>query len=237
MKNVSRRGTAIAAAAMSVVLVAPSITPAHGVEGEITVGKDGVQGTIVAGQQNELSQECKNVLLGFGIPLVSLIPLGLLAQLALGGASNVTNVIDQQIRNFNTEIQRQAGILNPELAAQVEAFDKYLTAYGYSIASVTVGLTALAGGLTASGVILNECLKGNSITEVEITGGSSGQLIKPKATNTSTSSATPTATATATTTAEATATVTETKSETTVTETSTTTTTATTTEPAPAPAS
>ena len=105
-----------------------------------------------------LSEKCKNTLLGAGIPLLALIPLGLLSQVAIGSSANVTNVLDQQIRNINAEIQRQAGILNPELAKQVEAVDKYLTAFGYSVASAAIGLAALAGGLTASSFIIRDCL-------------------------------------------------------------------------------
>ncbi|QYH19172.1 hypothetical protein JKI95_08045 [Corynebacterium aquatimens] len=117
-----------------------------------------------------LSEKCKTTLLGAGIPLLALIPLGLLSQIAIGSSANVTNVLDQQIRNINAEIQRQAGILNPELAKQVEALDKYLTAFGYSVASAAIGLAALAGGLTASSFIIRDCLVNQGGTKVTVKG-------------------------------------------------------------------
>ncbi|UIZ91948.1 hypothetical protein JZY91_09730 [Corynebacterium sp. CNCTC7651] len=158
MKKITR---AAVASAMAVTLVVPSVAPASAETTKVNATVDAAGNAKVdvnATETAALPENCKNALLGFGIPLLSLIPLGLLAQVALGGASNVTNVIDQQIRDFNTEIQRQAGILNPELAVQVEAIDKYLSAFGYSVGSVIVGLTAMTGGIAASAVILNSCL-------------------------------------------------------------------------------
>lgn len=111
---------------------------------------------------SKLTKECKEILPLAGIPLLALIPAGLLSQIALGSSANITNVINQQIRDFNAEIQRQAGILNPELAAAIESADKFLQAYGYSVASATVGLAALAGGIAASTVILERCLPGTT---------------------------------------------------------------------------
>lgn len=106
----------------------------------------------------QVTDKCKNTLIGFGIPLVSLIPIGLLAQIGLGGANNVANAVNQQIRDFNTEIQRQAGILNPDLAVQIEQYDKVLRAAGWSIGSALIGVTALGAGLVASAFILQACL-------------------------------------------------------------------------------
>lgn len=115
-----------------------------------------------ADASSKLTESCKQILPLAGIPLLALIPAGLLSQIALGSSANVTNVINQQIRDFNAEIQRQAGILNPELAAAIESADKFLQAYGYSVASATVGLAALAGGIAASAVILERCLPGTT---------------------------------------------------------------------------
>lgn len=165
-----------------------------------------------ADASSKLPESCKQILPLAGIPLLALIPAGLLSQIALGSSANVTNVINQQIRDFNAEIQRQAGILNPELAAAIESADKFLQAYGYSVASATVGLASLAGGIAAAAVILNRCLPdatGGTTVEAEaeisketkevldqLKGSSEklrGSSVKAGATSTPTATTTPTA--------------------------------------------
>lgn len=171
----------------------------------------------------QVTDKCKNTLIGFGIPLVSLIPIGLLAQIGLGGANNVANAVNQQIRDLNTEIQRQAGILNPDLAVQIEQYDKVLRAAGWSIGSALIGVTALGAGLVASAFILQACLPEDaaaSATSAAREGSSkrdkattptSPAASSPASTSPASSSATTTTTTVVTT--EVTATATPTSSE------------------------
>lgn len=87
--------------------------------------------------------KCVPALLGAGLPLLALIPLGIAAQTSIPGLENIQKQIGGQIQNANTELQKQLGIMNPEMAAQAERINGQLRAAGSSVVQAAAGIGAI----------------------------------------------------------------------------------------------
>lgn len=109
-----------------------------------------------------ISNKCKVALVGLGVPLLALIPLGIMSQLALSGAASFTDQIGAQIRGINAQIQDQAGILNPELAAQVEGVNNTLKQFGLTAGSAALAVVGVGAGLAITAAVLSACLGNDS---------------------------------------------------------------------------
>lgn len=110
----------------------------------------------------QLPGKCEAALVGLGVPLLALIPLGLASQLAIGGAAQFADQIGTQIQNANTELQRQAGVLDPQLASQVEAANNSLKQFGLNAGTATLGVAAVGTGVALTAGVLAACLSGDS---------------------------------------------------------------------------
>lgn len=235
-KNFSRRqGTAIAAAAVSAALLAPSFSPVADAQDKgsannegssslstvVTPGSsedenkgssskrndkdgssvltpanptsyarpsDGKVTDAIEGDKNVDGEKCAGYIIGYGIPLAALVPFALASQLGLGGLASINEQFNQQIREANTELQRQAGILNEDLARQVQAIDSALENYGLNLTSAIVGLATTAAAIAAAASIISACTppaEGGS----SIRGNKDKKTTTPKATVSSSESA------------------------------------------------
>lgn len=228
-KNFSRRqGTAIAAAAVSAALLAPSFTPVADAQNQgssslstvATAGSSAGEnngssakrdrndassfGPVnptsyarpsdkqvterIEGDANVDAEKCAGYIIGYGIPLAALVPFALASQLGLGGLASINEQFNQQIREANTELQRQAGILNEDLARQVQAIDSALENYGLNLTSAILGLATTAAAIAAAASIISACTppaEGGS----SIRGNKTTKTTTPKATVSTTSSA------------------------------------------------
>lgn len=136
-------------------------------------GRDGKDGKDGKDASSQLSDDCRDALLGWGIPLLALIPLGIAAQVAIPGLENIKRGIDEQLQAVNTQLQQQLDMLNPELAAQAKA----LNDAGNGLVGVLAGLGLVALGVTALMSILNKCVPGMGVPAPQGSGeGSSGSL-------------------------------------------------------------
>lgn len=117
--------------------------------GSLDLGSSGIQ----------LPGKCEIALVGLGLPLLALIPLGLASQVALGGAAQFADQIGAQIQNVNSELQRQAGIMNPQLAAQFEAANNSLQQFGLNAGSAALGVAAVGTGAALTAGLLAACLR------------------------------------------------------------------------------
>ena len=106
---------------------------------------------------------CTESLLGFGLPLLALIPLGIAAQSAIPGLQAFQAQLDQQVRDMNTALQRQLGILDPNLARAAAEFDARLKGAGANLGQVLAGLAALAYGIAAIATIATKCGPSNNV--------------------------------------------------------------------------
>ncbi len=94
---------------------------------------------------------------GFGVPLLALIPLGIATQTAIPGLSDVADQIARQLEDANAQLQQQLGILNPALAKQASEINAQLRKARLNLASVAAGLALVAAGITAGVIIYDAC--------------------------------------------------------------------------------
>ena len=118
--------------------------------------------------------KCIATSVGFGLPLIALLPIGLATQLEIPGLSDIAAQANAQIQNFNTQMQRQLGVFNPQMASQVDAINSQLARYGTDIGTVLGGLALIAAGILAGTIIYDNCSPngGSSIKNLELRGSS-----------------------------------------------------------------
>ena len=118
--------------------------------------------------------KCVATSLGFGLPLLALIPLGLATQMEIPGLSNVVADANAQLQAANTQIQQQLGLFNPEIAAQVDAANRQLAQFGADLGTVAAGLALIAAGILAGTLIYDNCSPegGSSVKDLELKGSS-----------------------------------------------------------------
>ena len=118
--------------------------------------------------------KCAATAAGFGLPLLALIPIGLATQMQIPGVSDFVAQANAQIQAANTQIQQQAGLFNPQLAAQVDAVNQQLGKFGADLATVAGGLALVAAGILAGTLIYDNCSPdgGSSVKDLELKGSS-----------------------------------------------------------------
>lgn len=77
-----------------------------------------------------VNEKCFATSLGFGVPLLAMIPIGLVTRVELPGLSSMIGDVNAQLQAANTQLQEQLGLFNPEVAVQVDAINKQLAQYG-----------------------------------------------------------------------------------------------------------
>ncbi|MBC3178288.1 hypothetical protein [Corynebacterium lujinxingii] len=133
------------------------------------------QGTLTgSSQESGLPGKCEVALLGLGVPLLALIPVALVSQLAISGASQLGDQLGAQIRQANSAIQSQVGLLNPQVASQVEAANAALKRFGLTAGSAALAVAGAGVGLTLLAGVLAACLgNGSSSSSAPADRGSS----------------------------------------------------------------
>ena len=138
-----------------------TVTDGDGNTAEATVGID--------------AGKCAATAVGFGLPLLALIPLGLATQMEIPGLSDFVAQANGQIQAANTQIQQQLGVFNPQLAGQIDAVNKQLAQFGTDAATVAGGLALIAAGILAGTILYNNCSPnggGSSVTDLRLEGSS-----------------------------------------------------------------
>ncbi|OIR46039.1 YPDG domain-containing protein [Corynebacterium sp. NML130628] len=118
---------------------------------------------------------CAASAVGFGLPLIALLPLGLASQIQIPVLSDVAAQVDAQLKAVNTRIQQQAGIFNPEMARQAEQINAQLRTVGADLGMVAAGIVLIAAGILAGTVIYDNCKPGgpsSSVKDLELKGSS-----------------------------------------------------------------
>ncbi|MDK8242008.1 putative Ig domain-containing protein [Corynebacterium coyleae] len=158
----------------NIIVSVPKGTPAG--EAWVVVKEDGKEIHRFKIQIGETidTGKCVATSVGFGLPLIALLPLGLATQIEIPGLSDFAAQANAQIQNVNTQLQQQLGIFNPQLAAQVEGLNKQLGQYGTDIATVAGGLALIAAGILAGTIIYDNCTPGggSSVKDLELKGSS-----------------------------------------------------------------
>ena len=158
----------------NIIVSVPEGTPAG--EAWVVVKEDGKEIHRFKIQIGETidTGKCVATSVGFGLPLIALLPLGLATQIEIPGLSDFAAQANAQIQNANTQLQQQLGIFNPQLAAQVEGLNNQLGQYGTDIATVAGGLALIAAGILAGTIIYDNCTPGggSSVKDLELKGSS-----------------------------------------------------------------
>ncbi|MDK8364867.1 Rib/alpha-like domain-containing protein [Corynebacterium sp. UMB10119B.1] len=132
----------------------------------------------VAGKVN--AGACAASAVGFGLPLIALLPLGLASQIQIPVLSDLAGQVEAQLKTANTRIQQQAGIFNPEMARQAERINAQLRTVGADLGMVVAGIALIAAGVLAGTFIYDACKPGgpsSSVKDLELK-GSSGKTTK-----------------------------------------------------------
>ena len=132
----------------------------------------------VAGKVN--AGACAATAVGFGLPLIALLPLGLASQIQIPVLSDLAGQVEAQLQAANTRIQQQAGIFNPEMARQAERINAQLRTVGADLGMVVAGIALIAAGVLAGTFIYDACKPGgpsSSVKDLELK-GSSGKTTK-----------------------------------------------------------
>ncbi|WP_288858094.1 Rib/alpha-like domain-containing protein [uncultured Corynebacterium sp.] len=132
----------------------------------------------VAGKVN--AGACAATAVGFGLPLIALLPLGLASQIQIPVLSDLAGQVEAQLKTANTRIQQQAGIFNPEMARQAERINAQLRTVGADLGMVVAGIALIAAGVLAGTFIYDACKPGgpsSSVKDLELK-GSSGKSVK-----------------------------------------------------------
>lgn len=109
---------------------------------------------------SSVNGKCVASAVGFGLPLLALIPLGLAAQAAIPGLAPVRDEVSNQIREANSQLQQQLGVFQPALAAQAAAVNDQLRDFGTSAAQVGGAAALIAAGLIGGSAVLHNCVAG-----------------------------------------------------------------------------
>ena len=126
-------------------------------------------------EPREVNEKCLATSLGFGLPLLALIPVGLATQVELPGLSNLVGDVNAQLQNANTQLQQQIGLFNPEVAVQVDAINQQLAQYGTDLGTVAGALALIAAGILAGTIIYDACApegSQSSVNELRLEGSS-----------------------------------------------------------------
>ncbi|WJY65058.1 YPDG domain-containing protein [Corynebacterium aquatimens] len=148
----------------------------------IKVVREGLSSQLEGATKDGVSKKdmCVGSLIGMGVPLALLVPVGLALAAGLPALRPVIDQVSFQIQSANTALQQQLGIFNPDMARAIAQVDLQLKEARISLGQVAFGLALLAAGLTAVGVVASNC------SPNEKTGSSGFAKLSPKSTRTST---------------------------------------------------
>lgn len=102
-----------------------------------------------AADGSALTSKCTAALVGWGVPLLVLIPVAIATQLGLPGVSSAVSQAEAIMKDANTRLQQQLGAFNPDMARQVEQLNASIAQYGPLAGAVVIGASAIATIATA----------------------------------------------------------------------------------------
>ncbi|WP_210399977.1 hypothetical protein, partial [Corynebacterium sp. HMSC071B10] len=120
--------------------------------------------------------KCIASAVGFGLPLLALIPIGLATQLTIPGLTDFVENVAMDIERANAQIQQNLGMFNPQTAQALSQMNAQLRKAGFDLATVGAGLAVIAAGILAGTIIYDNCAPGDAKSSVKVDSlkGSSG---------------------------------------------------------------
>ena len=145
--------------------------------------KTGDEVTVADGVGNKTTEKvgidtgkCVATSLGFGLPLIALLPIGLATQMDIPGVTPIANEVSARLEQANSQIQQQLGIFNPQMAGQVAEINARLKEVGGDLSTVAAGIALIAAGILAGTLIYDNCSPdgglNSSVKDLELKGSS-----------------------------------------------------------------
>ena len=138
--------------------------------------KDTVEVTVTVQKPGVDTGKCVATSLGFGLPLIALLPIGLATQIDLPGVTPIVNEVSARLDLANSQIQQQMGIFNPQLAGQMADINNHLKGIGADLSMVAAGIALIAAGILAGTLIYDNCSPDggftSSVKDLEVKGSS-----------------------------------------------------------------
>ncbi|PAJ70790.1 hypothetical protein, partial [Corynebacterium hadale] len=104
--------------------------------------------------------KCAASAVGFGLPLLALIPVGLATQMSIPGVSEFVENTSKEIERANAQIQQNLGMFNPQTAQALSQMNEQLRKAGFDLATVGAGIAVIAAGIIAGTIIYDNCAPG-----------------------------------------------------------------------------
>ena len=134
---------------------------------EVTV-TDGTTETPAPSGSSELTEEergrCIATGVGFGLPLLALIPIALGSQVHLPWVDEMSQQVSAALRDTNTQLQQKAGVYNQDVVNQVESINRQLQEFGREYGTVIGGAGAVAVVVLASALLWENCTPGEQLS-------------------------------------------------------------------------
>ena len=102
--------------------------------------------------------KCIASALGFGLPLIALLPLGLASQVDVPGLTPIANELSARLEQVNSQIQQQIGVYNPQMASQVAEINARLKSVGADLFTVVTSLALITAGILTGTMIYKNCV-------------------------------------------------------------------------------
>ncbi|KAA8726410.1 Rib/alpha-like domain-containing protein [Corynebacterium phocae] len=156
------------------------ITLEDGTKIIITVTPGGDKTPPAPAGSSSINEQCVASLVGVGVPLLLLIPLGIATQVRLPGLERFQYEVSRAVSDVNSQIQRSMGIFNSDLANAVSKFT------GPNFPARDLGTAAFGIALTAIGLLIADKIASNcmddydGLSSVANKEGSEGSSAKPK---------------------------------------------------------
>ena len=128
--------------------------------------KDNVDVTVTVEQPNVGDRDkpeidtgkCIASALGFGLPMIALLPLGLASQVDVPGLTPIANELSARLEQVNAQIQQQIGVYNPQMASQVAEINARLKSVGADLFTVVTSLALITAGILTGTMIYKNCV-------------------------------------------------------------------------------
>lgn len=154
-----RRRSASLAAALVVALAAPPVVA------DAAPSPGAVASPDASSRVNQT--KCAPALIGWGIPLIALLPLGIAMQLAVPGFESVKAGYDAQLQAIDANLIHQLRTLNPALGAELERLNVDLGRAGAGLAQAAVGLAVVGFGAAVIADLMLSCMPGDEALPAE----------------------------------------------------------------------
>ena len=134
----------------------------------VTDGTGNTTETPAPSGSSELTEEergrCIATGVGFGLPLLALIPIALGSQVHLPWVDEMSQQVSAALRDANTQLQQKVGVYNQDVVNQVESINRQLQEFGREYGTVIGGAGAVAVVVLASALLWENCTPGEQLS-------------------------------------------------------------------------